>query len=142
MSYAMGPAFNFPAFVATCNALDWKTAAAESHMSEAGNAGVAPRNVADRVLLLTARYMTDNNVTFDPSRYVVAGKDGVDLTTIKNRSTDDPNAALVTWIQNRLIGLGLLDQNAATAMAPSTIHHPSRQAVAVRLPAPKRRCGW
>jgi len=112
MSYAMGPGFNFPNFVAACQAHDWKTAAGESHMSEAGNPGVAPRNVADRVLLLNAQFMADNNLGFDTLQYSVAGLGRITLVPIHNGSTDQPGAPLVSWVQNRLIALGYLDQAA------------------------------
>jgi len=117
MSYAMGPGFNFPAFLAAVNAVDgngnwapdWKTAAAQSHMSEAGNPGVAPRNVADRVLLLNAQYMKDQGLANEPLQYSVAGAGGIDLRVIQSGSTDTPGSPLVTWLQNRLNALGYLD---------------------------------
>lgn len=112
MSYAMGPGFNFPHFVAACQAHAWKTAASESHMSESGNPGVAPRNVADRVLLLNAQYMADNSLAFDTLQYSVAGQGRITLVPIGNGSTDQPGAPLVSWVQNRLIDLGYIDQSA------------------------------
>jgi hypothetical protein len=56
MAWAMGADRfrDFPKFVQASNALDFATAAAESHMSETGNAPLAPRNVADAEGLLRA----------------------------------------------------------------------------------------
>jgi len=56
MAWAMGAAgvLGFPKFCAACAATDFRNAAAECQMSEAGNPGVAPRNRANRTLLLNA----------------------------------------------------------------------------------------
>src|ERR1022692_3437837 len=49
MSWAMGPAGpgEFPLFRAACQKLDFRTAAAECKMNEAGNPGLIPRNQAN-----------------------------------------------------------------------------------------------
>lgn len=44
----------WPGFNAAANASDWATAAAESHLSEAGNPGIVPRNIADHRLFTNA----------------------------------------------------------------------------------------
>lgn len=56
MSWAMGPAFNFPQFKAAVNKSppDFNTAAVQSHINTAGNAGVAPRNTANLLLFQNA----------------------------------------------------------------------------------------
>jgi GH24 family phage-related lysozyme (muramidase) len=56
MAWALGPAFpaTWPKFKAAALAQDWNKAAANSHISEAGNPGVAPRNRADKVLFENA----------------------------------------------------------------------------------------
>jgi GH24 family phage-related lysozyme (muramidase) len=56
MAWAMGPGFpvDWPTFTAACKAQDWSTAAANCHISEIGNAGVKPRNVADVLLFNNA----------------------------------------------------------------------------------------
>ena len=56
MAWAMGPgAFQgFPNFSAACQRGDFKTAAAECRMSEAGNPGVVPRNRANALLFSNA----------------------------------------------------------------------------------------
>jgi hypothetical protein len=67
MAWAMGPAFHFPKFEAACGKLDdngnpapdFRAAADECHISEDGNPGVAPRNVADRQLFLNAADAVD-----------------------------------------------------------------------------------
>lgn len=54
LSWACGPAFNFPRCVAALQRQDWAGAAAECQMRTAGNPGLIPRNRANRALLLGA----------------------------------------------------------------------------------------
>jgi hypothetical protein len=56
MAWAMGPAGPgaFPNFRAACQKLDFKTAAAECKMNEAGNPGLIPRNEANFTLFSNA----------------------------------------------------------------------------------------
>lgn len=54
MSWACGPAFNFPHFEAACKARDFATAAAECHMADSNNPGLVPRNRANFRLFLNA----------------------------------------------------------------------------------------
>jgi GH24 family phage-related lysozyme (muramidase) len=55
MAWAMGPGFTtHPKWDAACRALDFTGAAEECAISTVGNAGVAPRNVANRALFLEA----------------------------------------------------------------------------------------
>ena len=56
MSWALGPAFapSWPKLTAALKAKDWKAAAANCSISTTGNAGVAPRNVADQALFTNA----------------------------------------------------------------------------------------
>jgi hypothetical protein len=56
MSWAMGPAGpgNFPNFRMSCQKLDFKSAAVECKMSEAGNPGLIPRNQANFTLFSNA----------------------------------------------------------------------------------------
>jgi hypothetical protein len=56
MSWAMGPGGPgaFPQFRAACQNLDFKTAAAECKMNEAGNPGLIPRNQANVTLFSNA----------------------------------------------------------------------------------------
>ncbi len=54
LSWACGPAFNFPRCVAALQRQDWAGAAAECQMRTAGNPGLVPRNRANRALLLGA----------------------------------------------------------------------------------------
>ena len=56
MAWAMGPAGPgaFPTFRAACQKLDFKTAAAECKMNEAGNPGLVPRNQANVTLFSNA----------------------------------------------------------------------------------------
>jgi GH24 family phage-related lysozyme (muramidase) len=52
MAWALGAGFtaHWPKFTAAADAQDWSAAAAECKISEVGNAGVEPRNLADAVL--------------------------------------------------------------------------------------------
>ena len=56
MAWALGPGgvAGFPKLSAACQALDFHTAADECEISEDGNAGLVPRNVANRALFLNA----------------------------------------------------------------------------------------
>lgn len=56
MAWAMGPAGPgaFPSFRAACKNLDFKTAAAQCKMNEAGNPGLIPRNQANFTLFSNA----------------------------------------------------------------------------------------
>jgi GH24 family phage-related lysozyme (muramidase) len=56
MAWAMGPGgpCEFPRFRAACRAQDFKTAASECRMNEAGNPGLAPRNKANFTLFSNA----------------------------------------------------------------------------------------
>ncbi len=54
MAWACGANFNFPKFEAACKRQDFLTAAAECRMAEAGNPGLIPRNVANKILFTNA----------------------------------------------------------------------------------------
>lgn len=54
MAWACGPGFAFPRCEAALRALDFAAAAEECKIREDGNAGVKPRNVANRTLFLEA----------------------------------------------------------------------------------------
>jgi GH24 family phage-related lysozyme (muramidase) len=54
MAWACGPAFAFPKCEAALRALDFALAAEECTIREEGNAGVRPRNIANRTLFLEA----------------------------------------------------------------------------------------
>lgn len=54
MAWALGPRFNFPKCIRFLNAGDFLSASEECKISEKGNPGVVPRNVANRVLLRNA----------------------------------------------------------------------------------------
>lgn len=55
----------WPKLVAALRAQDWDTAAAECHISETNNPGVAPRNVQNRTLYLNAARSAAANVAAD-----------------------------------------------------------------------------
>ncbi len=57
MAWAMGPAFRFPRFQAAVAAGDWVTAAAESHMDDANNPGLRPRNAINEVVFSIASWV-------------------------------------------------------------------------------------
>lgn len=69
MSWAMGPAFQFPKFDACLAAGDFTGAAAECSISTAGNPGVAPRNAANKQLLLNAAEVVANGGDYDSLTY-------------------------------------------------------------------------
>lgn len=48
MAWACGPAFNFPRLAEALRARDFARAAAECHMDERNNHGLAPRNIANK----------------------------------------------------------------------------------------------
>lgn len=54
MAWAMGANFRFPKFQAAIEQRDFERAAAECTIREAGNAGVIPRNIANRQLFRNA----------------------------------------------------------------------------------------
>jgi GH24 family phage-related lysozyme (muramidase) len=59
MAWALGPGgvAGFPKLSAACRALDFHTAAAECEISADGNAGVVPRNAANRALFRNAAHV-------------------------------------------------------------------------------------
>jgi len=68
MAWAMGSGFSakWPNFSAACRARDWLAAAANCHMNEAGNPGLAPRNVANKQLFGNAHEVFAQSL--EPSR--------------------------------------------------------------------------
>ena len=58
MAWALGPAFDFPAFHAACEAGDWVTASQECHIRDANPA----RNTANQELFLLASRAADPSV--------------------------------------------------------------------------------
>ncbi len=58
-SWACGPAFNFPKMEEALRARDFAIAAEHCTIREAGNPGVIPRNVANRILLHNAQRVAD-----------------------------------------------------------------------------------
>lgn len=54
MAWACGPAFRFPRLAAALLDEDFEMAAIECHMDERGNAGLIPRNAANKQLYLNA----------------------------------------------------------------------------------------
>lgn len=69
MAWALGPGGppKFPGFAAACGNLDFAGAAAECTISEQGNPGLVPRNVANRTLFASAAVVRANTAC-DPSR--------------------------------------------------------------------------
>jgi GH24 family phage-related lysozyme (muramidase) len=72
MAWAMGPAgpevYHFNTFMDACSKMDFDTAANNCKMSEAGNPGVVPRNVADRQLFSNAAAVLAGEKDFDYKR--------------------------------------------------------------------------
>lgn len=54
MSWAMGPSFHFPTFEKAVNGLDFTSAALLCKMDDSHNAGLVPRNAANRTLFANA----------------------------------------------------------------------------------------
>jgi hypothetical protein len=61
MAWAMGPGFGmmFPNFCHACEALDFKAAADQCKINATGNAGVIPRNRANKLLFMNAWAVLD-----------------------------------------------------------------------------------
>ena len=59
MAWACGTGFRFPRLAAALLEADFRTAAAECHMNETGNPGLAPRNVANKILYRNAAVTRD-----------------------------------------------------------------------------------
>jgi peptidoglycan hydrolase-like protein with peptidoglycan-binding domain len=81
MAWAMGPAFNFPAFASAVNQQtpDFVTAATQSHMDDSANPGLVPRNAANAQLFQNAAAVMAKNGNFDslywPGSFVAAAID-------------------------------------------------------------------
>jgi len=75
MAWAMGPAFGraWPNFRQDGSGQDWNAAAADCHMDETANPGLAPRNTANRVLFLEAALAASSQSDFSVLRYTVSG---------------------------------------------------------------------
>ncbi len=54
MAWAMGPGFRYPGFLAALSSGDFDTAMREAHMPDEKNAGLVPRNAANKQLLANA----------------------------------------------------------------------------------------
>jgi hypothetical protein len=74
MAWAMGPLFKFPKFQDAASRGDWATMARECTMTEAGNAGVIPRNVRNALLFTLAGWISTlpasdfTQLIYDPSQ--------------------------------------------------------------------------
>jgi hypothetical protein len=65
MSWACGPGFQFARLARALCDRDWAVAAVECKIREAGNPGVVPRNVANRVMYKNAEQ--SQAIGMDPS---------------------------------------------------------------------------
>lgn len=65
LSWACGAGFRFPMFEAAIRAGDWELAERECTISEAGNAGIKPRNAANRLLLRNAAHVAAHGLDPD-----------------------------------------------------------------------------
>ncbi len=72
----MGPAFHAPLFSAAVKEQDFTTAAKESHMNDAGNRGLIPRNRANALLFENAAAVLEDggdvDVLYWPKEYAKA----------------------------------------------------------------------
>jgi GH24 family phage-related lysozyme (muramidase) len=105
MAWAMGPGFGtlpghkgWPNFRSACSRQDWAAAAANSHMDETGNPGLASRNAANRVLFLNAAYAVSHGWDLSVLRYTISGS----RATVRSGSS----GSNVTFLQTRLQALG------------------------------------
>jgi hypothetical protein len=98
MAWAMGPAFNFPKFQAAVNQLvpDFDTCAVESHMNDAGNPGLTPRNAMNYQLFKNAANAIRNQSPFDQLQYNV----GQVLTTAANVASQAVGSAATSVQSN------------------------------------------
>ena len=73
MSWAMGPAFGqtWPNFRAAVEAGDWRGAAANCRMNEAGNPGLRPRNDANQQLFNNAADAVEQGYDYSTLQYAV-----------------------------------------------------------------------
>jgi len=96
MAWAMGPAFGraWPNFRQDGSGQDWNAAAADCHMDETANPGLAPRNTANRVLFLEAALAASSQSDFSVLRYTVSGE----RPRISSGSSGDD----ITFLQTRL----------------------------------------
>jgi GH24 family phage-related lysozyme (muramidase) len=71
MAWAMGPGFSFPRFEAAINSRppDFDRAAVESHINDAGNPGLTPRNTANSLLFRNAASAVIRGMPFDTLYY-------------------------------------------------------------------------
>lgn len=65
MSWAMGPAFRFPAFEEALRRGDYHRAGAECEMDARGNPGLVPRNLANRMLAANAAWVVETGSDYD-----------------------------------------------------------------------------
>lgn len=86
MAWACGPAFRFPLLEVALRAEQWETAAEQCHMNEAGNTGLKPRNVANKVLFRNAARVRDFKL--DPDllewTHVLGSPEAVTLPALDN----------------------------------------------------------
>jgi GH24 family phage-related lysozyme (muramidase) len=61
LAWACGPDFRFPKLAEAVLAEDWATCAIECQMEATGNAGLVPRNAAQKALFLAAQPAVDQN---------------------------------------------------------------------------------
>lgn len=65
MSWACGPAFNFPNLVASLQQQDWFGASTQCHIRDTDNPGVKPRNAANTILYQNAAVVAHDGLDLD-----------------------------------------------------------------------------
>lgn len=100
MAWACGPAFHFPKLGAALLAGDFETAAAECTMNEAGNPGLIPRNVANRLLYKNAAYVV--GAKLDPEQLYYPHDIGVLERTTETELPDPPSEPTQLMPENAL----------------------------------------
>jgi hypothetical protein len=111
MAWAMGPSFKFPRFETAVNSRppDFDMAAIESHMNDAGNPGLTPRNVANVLLFRNAASAVIRGMPFSTLYYPS------DAATIPAQSN---------WKKWAIGGAAVLVLVAGTLVARHYLAHP------------------
>jgi len=85
MAWACGTGFRFPRLAEALQAADFRDAAKECHMNEAGNPGLAPRNAANKVLYRNASVTRDLHLDPDHLCWPV----DMDVAVLKDEAAPD-----------------------------------------------------
>lgn len=124
MAWAMGPAFgqSWPTFRRAVGANDWRAAAQNCRMSEAGNPGLVPRNDADEELFGNAAVAVEEGLDFSVLQYqpprptLRAGSSGADVEYLQKTLVNAGYAVDVTGIFDAATGDAVREVQAANGL--------------------------